>query len=115
MIGGNDIVIPAVGDPAELEACVGMIKRRWPNARFEDIVTGIKYPSPDEIPYGQVRHVLAYPDAVSEAAWDSDSPDSPVNSMLHLILSQDYVTVVLDEPNTPEMRSLLSSIRELWK
>jgi hypothetical protein len=113
MIGGNDIVIPAVGDPATLEACVRIIQRRWPHARFEDIISGRKYSSYLDIPFGLVRHVLAYPDAEAEAAWDSDSPDSPPNSMLHLILSPNDITAVVDEPNTAEMRSMLDSIRLL--
>jgi hypothetical protein len=40
MIGGNDIVFGAVGGPASLEACARIIRRRWPNVRFEDAVTG---------------------------------------------------------------------------
>ena len=115
MIGGNDIVIPAVGDPAALEACVRIIQRHWPRARFEDAVSGEKYGRFGEIPLGRVRELLAYPDAVAEAMWDADSPDSPPNSMLYLILSPTFLTAVLDDPDTAEMSSLLESLREiLW-
>jgi hypothetical protein len=111
MIGGNDIVIPAVGDPAALEACLRIIQRHWPDARFEDAITGDKYRRYGDIPLGHVREVLAYPDGNAEASWDADSPDSPPNSMLYLILSPNFITVVLDDPTTAAMHSILESIR----
>src|SRR5580700_7265415 len=97
MIGGNDIVIPAAGTPASLEACVRAIRRYWPHARFENAETAEKYTS--EIPFGRLKQLFAYPDEEAESMWDQDSPDSPINSMLYLILSQDSVTVVVDDPD----------------
>ena len=115
MIGGSDIVFPAVGDSAALEACARIVGRHWPNIRFEDAITGDKYQRLGDIPFGRVRELLAYLDSGAEAAWDADSPDSPENSMLYLIVRPQDVTVVLDNPNTPEMRSILESIRDfLW-
>src|SRR5207253_6173204 len=98
MIGGKDIVIPAVGSPASLDACARVVQRQWPAARFEDAETGEKYSSYGDIPLGRRRHLLAYPDAGAEASWDADSSDSPVNSMLYLILGENSVTAVLDDP-----------------
>jgi hypothetical protein len=112
MIGGNDVVFPAVGDSAALEACARIIGRHWPDVRFEDAITGDKYENLGEIPFEKVRELLAYPDADAEAAWDLDSPDSPENSMLYLIARPDDITVVLDNPNTAEMQSILSAIRD---
>ncbi len=115
MIGGNDIVFPAVGDSATLEACARIVGRHWPYVRFEDAITGEKYQRLGEIPLGRVQELLAYPDAVAEAAWDSDSPDSAENSMLYLIVRSDEVTVVIDNPNTAQMQSILEDIRDwLW-
>jgi hypothetical protein len=115
VIGGNDIVFPAFGDSAALEGCARIVGRHWQDIRFEDAVTGDKYPRLGDIPFGLVRELLAYPDADAEAAWDSDSPDSPENSMLYLIVRPQDITVVLDNENTPEMRSILASIRDfLW-
>jgi len=116
MIGGSDMVFPAVGDAATLEACARIVARRWPDVRFEDAVTGDKYPRLSEIPFGKIRQLLAYPNAGAEAAWDADSPDSPENSMLLLIARPDDFTVVLDNPETAEMRSLLDAIHNLlWE
>ena len=113
MIGGADIVIPAIGDPATLGACVRIVQRRWPHAKFEDADTGDKYERHGDIPLGRVREIFAYADDKAEAAWDADNPESPPNSMLYLLLGPDSVTAVLDDPNTAEMQSILQSIRTL--
>jgi len=99
--------------PAALEACVRIVQRHWPHARVEDAITGDKYIRFGEIPLGRVRELLVYPNSDAEAAWDADSPDSPTNSMLYLILSPNFITVVLDDPTTADMRSILTSIRRM--
>lgn len=115
MIGGNDVVFGAVGDSASLEACARIIRKCWPDVRFEDAVTGAKYSRTADVPFGSIKELLAYPNQEAEACWDSDSPDSPENSMLSIIVRERDVTVVLDNPCTPEMRSILEGIRgALW-
>jgi len=115
MIGGRDIVFPTIGDPASLEACARIIQRHWPNIRFENAVTGDKYERLSAIPFGKVRELLAYPDADAEAAWDGDSSSSAENSMLYLIVRPRDFTVVIDNPDTDEMQSILKAIRySLW-
>ena len=111
MIGGKDILIPARGIPASLDACARVVQRQWPEARFEDAETGDKYSAYGELPLGRIRHLLAYPDTKAEALWDADSPDSPVNSMLYLILGKHSVTAVLDDPNVGEMPAILEGIK----
>ena len=113
MIGGTDIVFPAVGDSAALEACARIVGRHWPHIRFEDAITGDKYQWLGEIPFGRVRELLAYLNTDAETAWDADSPDSAENSMLYLIVRPDDITVVLDNPDTAEMRSILGAIHDL--
>ena len=111
MIGGVDVVIPAIGDAAALEACARIIRRYWPHARFEDAETGEKYSGYGDIPLGHVRELFVYADAHAETAWDADRPDSPANSMLYLIRSPGFVTAVLDDPDSAEMRAMLESFR----
>ena len=111
MIGGTDIVLRTTGDPAALDICARIVVRYWPRARFEDAITGDKYEQYGDMPLGGMRELFVYRDAQSECAWDADDGDSPENSMLYLILSSDSVTVVLDDPNTAEMRSMVSSLR----
>jgi hypothetical protein len=113
VIGGNDIVFPAVGDAATLEGCARVVGRHWPDIRFEDAVTGDKYQRLADVPFGKVRELLAYRNAEAEAAWDADSPDSPENSMIYLIVRPEDLTVVLDNPDDAEMRSILDAIHDL--
>ena len=113
MIGGNDIVFPAVGDSAALGACARIVERHWPEVRFEDAITGDRYQRLGDIPFGKVRELFAYPNADAEAAWDADSPDSPENSMLYLIVRPEDITIVLDDPHTSEMRTILDAIHDL--
>ena len=115
MIGGKDIVIPATGTPASLDACARVVRQQWPAARFEDAETGEKYTSYGDIPFGRIRQLLAYPDAKAEALWDADSPDSPINSMLYLILGENSLTAVLDDPHTGEMPAILEGIKMMMK
>lgn len=110
MIGGSDVIIPAVGDPAALEAYARIIGRHWPDARFEDAITGKKYRSVGGVPFQAVSELLLYPDPRAEAAWDADSPDSPENSMISLIFRPEEITVVLHDPTTPQMSSILDEI-----
>jgi hypothetical protein len=109
----TDVMIPATGEPVTLDGCVRIVQHHWPQARFEDPVTGKKYPSYRQIPIGRVRELLVYPDRQAETAWDVGHLDAPANSMLHLIDSPPFITVVLDDPKAADMRSLLESIRAI--
>jgi len=112
MIGGTDIMIPAIGNASAVEACGRVIQGHWPCARFEDAETGEKYNRYGDVPTAQVRELLVYHDAAAEAAWDADSADSPPNSMLYLIFSPQFITAVMDDPNTDEMQAILASLRQ---
>ena len=115
MIGGSDIVIPAVGDPAALDACTRIIRRYWPSATFEDAVTGTKYGDYKALPTGSLRELLVYQDPDAEAAWDSGMSDAGTNTMIYLILSPSDVTAVVDDPNAVGMRMILESIKSILR
>ncbi len=68
MIGGTDIVITADGSFASLDACARIVRREWPEARFEDAETGEKYASYGEIPYRLVRQ-LRVEEGLAPAQW----------------------------------------------
>lgn len=112
MIGGKDIVIPATGDSTALDICARIVRCYWQQARFENALTGEKYQEYADIPLGMVQELLVYRDAQAECAWDTDDANSPQNSMLYFLLSRDSVTVVVDDPNAPDMRSVLASLRD---
>lgn len=115
MIGGQDVVLKARGDCASLEACARFVARSWPAARFEDAVTGSKFKYFGDVPYGEVRELLAYENEDAERMWDLDRSDAPENSMIYLIVQPREITVVVDNPEALEMKSILNAMREwLW-
>lgn len=113
MIGGVDIVIPAVGDAAALEACARIVQRYWPHAAFEDAETGEKYSRYSDIPLARMHELFIYSNAETEVGWDAGHDDVPPNSMLYLILSPGFVTVVLDDPDATNMPAMLESFRTI--
>jgi hypothetical protein len=112
MIGGTDIVIPATGDSEALDVCARIVQQYWPHARFEDAITGETYSRCSDLPTGRVREVFVYRDLSAEAAWDSEDPKASLNTMIYLILSDKYVTAVVDDPNGPEIQPILQSIQK---
>lgn len=112
MIGGIDVVVPAKGDSGALDACVRIIREYWPNAVFENAESGDKFSRYPELSFGKLRELLIYPDKDAEKAWDKGDADVCKNSMLYLIRSSDNVTLVTDDPSTPEMQAILDSMRQ---
>ena len=82
-------------------------------ARYENAITGEKYPRLNDIPFAGLTELLTYPSAEAEAGWDADSQESAENSMLYIIVGEEDITVVLDNPHTAEMRSILEAIHGL--
>ncbi len=110
-IGGTDVVFPVKDATAAMRAFVRIVRDRWPDAMYEDVETGVKHDL--GTPVGTVREVFVYRDAEAEAAWAYDCPASPDDSMLYLIArpeSGDF-TVVCDDPDTDEMRTMFDTFR----
>jgi hypothetical protein len=59
-----------------------------------------------------MREVFVYRNPTAEAAWGADEPEASLNTMIYLILSDKYVTAVVDDPNAPEIKPILQSIQE---
>src|SRR5260370_39697202 len=112
MIGPTDIMVPPTADAVvTLDVSARIIQRHWNHARFEDPATGKKYRTYDEIPFSHLEELLAYRNAQAEALWDSDSPESPVNTMLHLIFFPKCIKSRTDDQNAPNIQSIRESIR----
>ena len=62
MIGGTDIVIPTGGGHAPLDLCLRVVRRYWPEAVFEDALTGDRYDRYESLPIGRLEEVLVYQD-----------------------------------------------------
>ena len=112
MIGGTDIVIPTGGGHAPLDLCLRVVRRYWPEAVFEDALTGDRYDSYESLPIGRLTEVLVYQDGRSAKEWDEKGADPSLgNTMIHLLLSEKSITVVVDDAAEPTMKELLDSIQ----
>jgi hypothetical protein len=112
VIGGTDIVIPARANSESIDACARIIREYWPEVTFENALTGEQYLHYKDLPFGQIKELLVYPNRSAQEAWDRGDESAPTNSMMQILLSPTNVTLVVDDPRADQMCSILESIRE---
>lgn len=112
MIGGTDVALKTAGDPETVEAFVRVIRHVWPEARYEDAETGTRYARLGDIPFGQVKELLVYPDWDAVQLWD-EGRDAPENSMIDLVRRDQDVTLVCDAPQRGTIQTILEGARGL--
>ena len=116
MIGGVDVVNPSVGDSASLEVLHhGSCSVNGRTLDSRTLNREISTPGAVIFRLGACAELFAYSDAQAEAAWDADRDDSPPNSMLYLIRSPNFITVVLDDPNAADMQAMLEEFRTILR
>ena len=77
---------------------------------FENGLTGERYDSFPEIPFGETEEVFVYRDLASAAVWDAEGAiPKASNTMIHLIADRGWVTAVVDE-RTDEMNEIIAAI-----
>ena len=110
MIGGVDVLIPTRAGDSSIEVAVRAIRQKWPQAAFENSLTGERYGSFRRVPFGKLGEIFVYRDTATADAWDAEGA-VPVlsNTMIHLIADADAVTVVVDEKDA-EMQEILAAI-----
>jgi hypothetical protein len=110
MIGGIDVRIPSIADDLSLEVAVRAIRQVWPRAVFENGLTGERYDSFGEIPFGEVEEIFVYRDRAAAEIWDAQGamPEAS-NTMIHLIADPGWVTAVVDQ-RTGEINEILAAI-----
>ncbi len=111
MIGGIDIPIPTTAGRTSLEAAVRAIRQKWPTSVYENGLTGDPYSRFWDIPFGGAEEIFVYKDSDAARLWDAEGAvDEALNTMIHLIIEHDWLTVVIDE-KTAEMVQILALIR----
>ncbi len=111
MIGGIDVRLPTMAGESSIEVAVRAVRQRWPLATFENAFTGEHYTHFWQIPFGEIQELFVYRDSQCAAKWDADGAVPEVyNTMVHLILDDDLLTVVVDERNAA-MNELLAAIQ----
>jgi hypothetical protein len=113
MIGGHDICFRTDSSAQVTEGVIRIVRVSWQEAIVENAETG-------EILH---RHALGvrelptelfiYKDAIARNSWMAEGaiPEN-ANLMVHIICGDDSMTVVVDEPNTAEMATLLAAVRD---
>jgi hypothetical protein len=98
MVGGIDISIPIQDGEFSSVVAVRAIRQKWPRAVFENGLTGVRYSSFREIPFGNVQEIFVYRDCEAADAWEAEGAVPDVsNTMVHIIADDAMLTVVVDE------------------
>jgi hypothetical protein len=110
MIGGIDVRIPSQAGGLSLEVAVLAIRQVWPEAVFENGLTGERYDPFAEIPFGEIEEIFVFRDPASAAIWDAEGaiPEAS-NTMIHLIADPGWVTAVVDE-RTDDMNEIIGAM-----
>ena len=111
MIGGIDIRIESRAGDLSVEVAVRAIRQAWPNATFEDGLTGDRYDHFRDIPFGETEELFVYRDPASAEVWEAEGAiPAAYNRMIHIIADEGLLTAVVDE-KTAEMEEIIAAIR----
>jgi hypothetical protein len=113
MIGGHDISFPTETSSQTTEGAIRLARTFWQEAVVEDAESG-EILTRDMASLRELPHeVLIYKSADARESWAVNGaiPEN-ANLMIHVIRGVDSMTVVVDEPGTPEMAALLAAIRD---
>jgi hypothetical protein len=112
MIGGTDKIIRTGKGDAALDICLRVIRRYWPQAVFEDALTGERIERYELLPIGRLKEVFVYQSSGAAQEWDEKGADPALrNTMIHLLLAEGNVTAVMDDPADEAIGPLLESLR----
>lgn len=112
MIGGIDIQLAARGVAQPLETAARAILLRWPQAVFENGLTGERYESFPDVPFTELDEIFVYRDGAAANVWDAAGAiPATHNLMIHLIKDEGLITAVVDERDAAmdEMVSAIAS------
>ena len=111
MIGGTDFIIPTTAGPASMRLALQVILSHWPHAVAKDATTGEPISLGPELPTSPPDELFVYCDKGSARSWADLGPDPSVaNTMLHLLRSDDSLTVVVDDEPAPDIVRLVREI-----
>jgi len=111
MIGGIDVYIPTRAGNSSVEIAVRAVRQIWPNAVFENGLTGDRYNRFSEIPFGEIEELFVYCSTAAADIWDSEGAIPDVyNTMVHIIADKEMIIAVVDEKDAA-MERILAAIR----
>lgn len=116
MIGGEDILVGGAGldRAASLDSVVRIIFKYWRGAIFQDGTDGKQYALFSQIPFGRVQELLIYRDRESLRSWENLGADpSNAGTMVHVVASQEGITLVVDDARSQMMRTVIEEVRRV--
>lgn len=115
MIGGIDIQIRTNAGESSLEVAVRAIRQQWSRAVFENALTGERYDTFGQIPFGEIEELFVYQDQDRADAWDVEGATPALhNTMIHLIPESGMMTIVVDD-KVPAMELIVSAIESAFR
>lgn len=110
MIGGIDIQLPTMAGDSAIEVAIRVIRQCWPQAVFENGISGERYNAFWDIPLGVIEELFVYQESKYADAWDDEGAVPKLsNTMIHLIPEDDMLTVVIDQRDQ-QMNEIISAI-----
>jgi hypothetical protein len=81
---------------------------------FQDGASGGVFTTYSSIPFGRLTEMFIYRDAMALESWTNLGADAGnANAMVHLIADEAALTVVVDDPTDPTIRSIVREVRDL--
>jgi hypothetical protein len=113
VIGGTDVTMPTRAGATALDICLRAIRWEWAEAVFEDALTGANFSDYSLMSLAHLAEVFVFRDKDIAREWESrgSQPDLE-NTMIHLKLSDDSITLVVDDPSEPIMERILATIKD---
>lgn len=114
MISGSDSII-RTSSPSEIaEQILKLIWLEWNDMVIEDADTGeeiaIVVPGFQTLP----QEFFVYQNAEMKQSWDDEGAcDKNANTMFHILLQPQQVTVVVDDPSLPNNRNVIGAAQGL--
>jgi len=112
MIGGTDRHFPMVRRrlPEALDSAAHAILRRWRRAVFQS-AEGAVFETLGDVPLSGASELFVYRDAASLLDWETQGA-TPENAttMIHLLASDDGLTVVVGDPDESVASAVLKEL-----
>jgi hypothetical protein len=112
LIGGTDVTIPTKAGATALDICLRAIRREWPEAVFEDALTGRVFNDYSSIPLKQISELFVFRDRYIACEWENRGCEPGLeNTMIHLKPLDDSITLIVDDSSEMSMNRILSAVR----
>jgi len=113
MISGNDIIIHTTSPSEIAEQILKMIRLEWNDMVIEDADTGETFefviPGFQKIPH----EFFVYENAAIKQLWDDEGAcNANANTMFHVLLQAQQVTVVVDDPSITSNRNVICAAQD---